>query len=113
MRSRTAAFAGNAAHGNFMNYMGTNTSSRKVAQLRKDPRSCLYYVNSTSFEGLTVTGLLEEVLDREVKAALWMPSWEQYYSGGIDGGDYSIFRFVPEHARYYHGLEVAEFECAL
>jgi len=94
----------------FSTYIGTNASSRKTAQALADPRCALYYADTRSFEGLTLYGRLEPVTDGETKAAIWKPGWETYYPGGIDGGDFQVFRFVPERGRYYKGLAVAEFE---
>lgn len=102
------AFAGLAA--GFGTYLGTNASSRKTAQLLADPRCALYYEDTKRFEGLTLYGRLEAVADRAVKAALWKKGWEMYYPGGLDGGDFQVFRFTPERGRYYHGLRVEEFE---
>ncbi len=97
----------------FATWLGTNTSSRKVAQVRHDPRVCLYYSDLSTFEGFTLSGRLEEVHDRAVKGALWMKSWDMYYAGGIDGGDFTVLRFVPERGRYYHGLQVVVFDASL
>ena len=96
----------------FATWLGTNTSSTKTGEARRDPRVCLYYANLATFEGLTLTGALEEVLDREVKAALWMKTWDMYYPGGLDGDDFTVFRFVPVLGRYYHGLRVVSFDAS-
>lgn len=94
----------------FGTYLGTNTSSRKVAQLRKDGRVCLYYSDNARFEGCSVRGRLEEVSDPAIRKAVYVKAWDMYYSGGLDGGDFSLFRFVPESVRYYHGLRVLAFD---
>ncbi|HCM25700.1 MAG: hypothetical protein A2Z99_03155 [Treponema sp. GWB1_62_6] len=99
-----------AMAGGFATYLGTNKSSRKTAQALADPRCALYYEDTRDFEGLTLYGRLEPVEDRAEKAALWKKGWEMYYPGGIDGGDFQVFRFVPNRGRYYHGLQVVEFE---
>jgi general stress protein 26 len=93
----------------FANLLGTNTASRKTAQLLKDPRACLYFADTRKFKGLSVRGKLLPVEDLEVKKALWMPGWEIYYPKGSTDPDFTVFRFEPEIARYYHGLRVAEF----
>jgi len=94
----------------FDSWLGTNTSSQKVRQLRQDPRVCLYYADTATFEGLSLQGTVAEVLDPETRAALWMDGWETYYPGGRDGGDFSLFRFSPLRGRYYHGLQVTALE---
>lgn len=94
----------------FSSYLGTNTSSRKVTQLRRDGRACLYYSDNVNFEGCSVQGRFEEVLDWEIKKAIYIESWDMYYPGGLDGGDFSLFKFAPELVRYYHGLKVLSFD---
>ena len=94
----------------FATWIATNTSSRKVRELRADARGSLYYFDPETFEGLTLQGAFEEILDREVRSSIWVDTWSMYYPGGVDGGDFSVFRFKPLHARYYHGLSVLEFD---
>jgi general stress protein 26 len=93
----------------FASYLGTNTSSRKVAQMRNDNRICLYYSDNSSYEGCMVRGRVREVSNPDIKKAVWMPEWDMYYPGGLEGGDFSLFLFAPELVRYYHGLGVHEF----
>ena len=95
----------------FSSYIGTNTSSRKTAQIRADGRACFYYSDSQGYRGLGVTGLLEEVGDEAVKRALWREGWESYYPQGAGDPDFAVFRFKALKARYYHGLSVLEIDC--
>jgi general stress protein 26 len=107
-----ALSAGPAAlpEASFGAYLGTNASSRKNAQIRKDPRVCLYYSDNASFQGLSLRGRLEEVSDPAVRKSIYTASWDMYYPGGRDGGDFCLLRFVPERGRYYHGLSVTAFD---
>jgi len=95
---------------NFSTLLCTNVHSNKTSQALADPNCALYFENTKNFEGLAVYGKLEPVEDRAIKAALWKKGWEMYYHGGIEGGDFQVFRFMPERGRYYHGLQVTEFE---
>ncbi len=112
MRARAVAKGPASLPPGFAAWLGTNTSSVKTGEIRRDPRVCLYYAGLASWQGLTLTGTLEEVMDREVKASLWMKGWEMYYSGGLDGGDFTVFRFRPERGRYYHGRSVTAFDAS-
>ncbi len=94
----------------FASYLGTNTSSRKVAQMRQDDRVCLYYSDNSSYEGCMIRGRVKEVSDSTIRKAIWTPAWDMYYYGGIDGGDFSLFEFIPESGRYYHNLKVTELD---
>ena len=97
----------------FASWLGTNTSSLKVQQMRKNPRVSLYYADTAMFEGLSLQGTVEEVQDRAIRAALWMAAWEMFYPGGRDGGDFSLLRFTPLRGRYYYGLQVLAFDARL
>lgn len=114
-KTRAGAIARGDAHlpDGFTTYLNTNTSSLKTAEARRDPRACLYYANTATFHGLTLTGTLEEVSDPAIRRALWLSAWDKYYAGGLDGGDYTVFRFVPAHGRIYHGLRIVEFDASL
>lgn len=97
----------------FASWLGTNTSSQKVRHIRKDPRVCLNYTDTVSFEGLTLQGTVAEVLDPAIRQAIWTDAWEMYYPGGLDGGDFTVLHFSPERGRYYHGLKVVEFDASM
>ena len=107
-RGKALAFGPAKVPSEFASYLGTNTSSRKIAQIRKDDRVCLYYSDNKGFYGCMVRGHVSEVDDHSVRKAVWAPSWSVYYPGGIDGGDFSLLLFKPEHIRFYHGLAVHE-----
>jgi len=96
----------------FASWLGTNTSSLKVQQIRRDPRVCLYYADPAAFEGLSLQGTVEEVFDPAVRAAIWTEAWSMYYPGGREGGDFTLLRFRPERGRYYHSLEVLAFDAS-
>ncbi len=93
----------------FASYIGTNASSRKAAQLREDGRCHLYFSDNASYQGFGLKGKAVEVLDPAIRAAVYAESWDMYYPGGRDGGDFLLLRFEPEAGRYYHGLRVVEF----
>ncbi len=95
---------------NFASFLATNTGSRKVAQMREDARVCLYYSDNNSFEGCMVRGRVKEIHEAEIRKAVWTSDWDMYYQGGLDGGDFSLFEFIPESVRYYHGLKVTAFD---
>lgn len=94
----------------FASVIATNTGSRKVGQMRADSRVCLYYSDNEKYEGCMVRGQVKEIDDPEIRRAIWEDAWAMYYPGGLDGGDFSVFAFVPERIRYYHGLAVHDFE---
>lgn len=87
-------------------YFSTNTSSRRVAQFRANPKACVYYVDDTKdkYKGALFTGTIEVCTDHETKAMLWRDGFEMYYPQGVDDPDYCVYRFTARSVNYYHGL---------
>jgi general stress protein 26 len=91
-------------------WFSTNTSSRKVAQLRENPRACVYFVDFSKWMGLMLVGTIEVLQDPESRRRLWREGYEKYYPAGVDDPDYSVLRFSAQWGRYYHSLTHATFE---
>ncbi len=58
LNRRAPAIARGAARlsGGFATWLGTNISSGKVAEMRRDPRVCLYYSDNVTFRAEAVRG---------------------------------------------------------
>jgi len=80
-------------------YLGTNTSSAKVRQLRADNRAAVYYCEPERFRGLMLQGVVTAVEDEAFKKALWQPGWEMYYPQGPTDPDFTVLRLSPVRAR--------------
>ena len=91
-------------------WFSTNTSSRRVRQLRKDNRACVYYVDEQNFKGLMLTGTIEILQDIASRKMLWTDGAEVYYPQGVEDPDYSVLGFTAERGNYYHGLNNIDFE---
>jgi general stress protein 26 len=51
-----------------------------------------------------------EVLDnKKIKKELWKGEYTQYYTGGVDGGDFIIIKFTAENGRYYSNFNSEDF----
>jgi general stress protein 26 len=92
-------------------WFSTNTSSKRVQQLTKNPRTCVYFVDHATWEGLMLVGDIEVLQDVESRKRLWQESDEKYYPlGVIDDPDYTVLRFTACSCNYYHGLANLTFE---
>jgi general stress protein 26 len=60
-------------------WFATNPKSRKVAQIRRDPRVTLYYFDPGSQGYVTLFGRARLVDDPAEKRARWKPGWEAFY----------------------------------
>ncbi len=91
-------------------WFATNTSSRKMARLSEDQRTCVYFVDFDKWMGLMLTGTVEILKDAESRRRLWQEGWERYYPLGVDDPDYTVLRFTAERGRYYHSLSHVDFD---
>jgi len=97
-------------HNDYLVYFTTNTSSPKVAFIRKDPKVSVYYSKASEFRGLMLSGEIEIVTDQSEKEAIWQPGWERYYPGGVLDPDHTVLRLAPMKAKYYHQLKLFHFD---
>jgi general stress protein 26 len=77
-------------------YLGTNTSSAKIEEVRRDPKACIYLCDYAQTVGMMFAGDLEVVGDARVRRALWTKGWEIYYPAGPDDPDYTVLRLYPK-----------------
>ena len=91
-------------------WFSTNTASRRVAQVMRNPRTCVYFVDMQLWMGLMLVGTIAVMQDVESKQRLWRPGFEKYYPLGITDPDYSVLRFTAQWGNYYHALSNVSFE---
>lgn len=90
-------------------YFTTNTSSRKAAQLRKNPKACIYFCLPTQFKGVSAIGTIEEVTDPQIKEDFWQKEWRMYYHKGKTDPDYTLLRFTSKHLHCWSGFGIHDF----
>jgi general stress protein 26 len=91
-------------------WFSTNTSKR-VAQLARNPKACVYFVDFEQWKGLMLVGRIEILQDPESRQQLWQPGAEKYYPLGVTDPDYTVLRFTSEWGNYYHALSNVTFVC--
>jgi general stress protein 26 len=74
-------------------YIATNPRSRKVAEIRKDPRVTLLYFDPVRSAYVTLIGVASEVPTAE-KAAHRKKDWEAFFPASKPE-TYSLYRIVP------------------
>jgi general stress protein 26 len=94
----------------FLVYFTTNTSSTKIAHIKKNPKVAVYYSKANDFRGLMLSGQAEIVTDRDEKEKVWQKGWEMYYPAGVNDPDNTVLRLRPMIAKYYHQLERFTFD---
>ncbi len=92
-----------------MIYFSTNTLSRKIREIKSNPRASVYYCHPEQFHGLTLIGDIEIVDDSEIRKALWNEGWERYYPQGPDDPDHTVLRLYPKLAMGWYQASRFEF----
>jgi PPOX class probable F420-dependent enzyme len=91
----------------FVVWLATNPKTRKVAQIRHDPRVTLYYFDPADPGYVTLFGRAELVDAPEEKAKRWKEEWSSFYNENNKGSDYMLIRVTPyriEVVSYSQGL---------
>jgi general stress protein 26 len=91
-------------------WFSTNTSSKRVEQIRKSNKACVYFVNKFLFKGLMLVGDVELYNDIETKRRFWQKGDKKYYPLGIEDPDYTVVCFTTKWGNYYSWQKNVTFE---
>ena len=80
---------------NFTIWIGTNSLTRKVKDIERDPRVTLLYFHAASASYVTVIGRAALVTDAGEKERRWKKSWAPFYPNGFRGSDFTLIRVTP------------------
>jgi general stress protein 26 len=81
--------------GQMVVWMATNVLTRKVAQIRKDPRVTLSYFDPKSMGYVTLLGKAALVTDGAERAKHWKDDWTRLYKVENRGDDYLLIKVTP------------------
>lgn len=79
----------------FTFYIATNPLTRKVGQIRRDPRVTLLCFEAATSSYATVLATAAIVTDAAEKARHWKAAWTPFYAGGPKGDDVVLIRLAP------------------
>ncbi len=94
----------------FIVWMGTNRSTRKVTQIGADPRVTLSCFDSKGIAYVTLLGRAEVVDALDERARRFKPGWKDFYDDEHRGEDFVLIRLVPERLEMIsiaHGIASA------
>jgi general stress protein 26 len=89
-------------------WLATRASTRKVAQIRKNPRATLLCFDPGRKGYVTLLGTATPVEDAAEKARHWKPEWKAFYDDENRGSDYLLIRMKPSKLEILspaHGLD--------
>lgn len=75
-------------------WLATNPRSRKVREIRRQPRVTLYYFNRDDQAYVSLTGIARLVNDPKEKARRWKDEWKDFYPDRAK--DYLLIEVKPE-----------------
>ena len=79
---------------NFVVWLGTNSRSRKVQQIKKNPEITLFYFDFRSYAYVSIQGIAELVNDSLDKVVYWKDEWMPFYPNNKE--DYLLIKFTPK-----------------
>lgn len=77
----------------FVVWIGTNRRTRKVGEIRRDPRVTLYYFDEPSAAYVTIRGTARIVADPRETARHWKPEWDTFYPDRVN---YVLIAVTPD-----------------
>jgi len=89
----------------FTIWFGTNPKSRKVNQIKNNPKVTLYYLEKNSSGYVVIHGTATLVNDQSEKDKWWKSEWDAFYPNNTD--DYQLIKVSPQRMEvisYTHGI---------
>lgn len=74
-------------------WLATNARSRKVGQIRRNPKATLYYFDPERTGYVSLMGTAELVTAAREKQRRWKEDWKDFYAGGSGDPNYVLIRF--------------------
>lgn len=88
----------------------SNTSSKRVVQIQKNPNASLYFYDEKTLEGLMLSGKAEVSYNDAKRKEFWNENMKIYYPLGCTNPDYALIKFTAIRGNYYHGLKNTDFD---
>lgn len=88
----------------------SNTSSKRVQQIKDNPRASLYFYDEKNFEGLMLIGIAEISQDDDKRKKFWHEEMRMYYPLGYNDPDFVLAKFTAFKGNYYYGLKNYDFD---
>lgn len=77
-------------------WFGTSASSRKVAEVRADPRATVAFQDDGRSACVVLGGRIDVVDSLEARQSRFMPAWWAFWPEGPASTDFVLLRFAPQ-----------------
>jgi len=78
----------------FIIWLATNPKSRKVTQIKANPKVTLHYFDKKKLGYISLMGQAFLVNDKAIKESKWKDGWENFYPN--KDKDYLLIKFIPK-----------------
>ena len=78
----------------FIIWLATNPKSRKVSQLKANPKATLHYFDKDNLGYVSLMGQAFLIDDKAIKESKWKDGWENFYPN--KDKDYLLIKFIPK-----------------
>jgi general stress protein 26 len=82
-------------------WMATHRLTRKVSEIRRNPRVTLHYFDTDRMAQVTLVGRAKIVDDPAEKKKRWKADWSPFYKDENRGSDYLLIRFTPQRLEIF------------
>jgi general stress protein 26 len=76
-------------------WFGTHPRTRKVAEIRKNPRATVAYSDPQGAGYVTLLGTARIVDDADERRRHWKENWDEFFPGGPAGRNFTLIEFKP------------------
>jgi len=91
-------------------WFATETESRKIAQLRANPKAAIYGFDMEAMSEFRLYGHVELLSDSASRRKIWREDFLQHFPDGVDSPTMIILRFHTDHGIYdSYGKEFGKF----
>ena len=79
----------------------TGFDTPKFAQIRQNPKCCLYYFNPQTRHAVRLFGEIKAVADTDARKKYWRDDYKQLGYTGADDPEYILLEFTPRMYKFY------------
>jgi len=81
-------------------WFATETSSRKIAQLQKNPKATIYGYDMEAMTEFRLFGTVELLSDPESRRKVWQDDFTQHWPDGVDSPNMIVLKFNTDRGVY-------------
>jgi len=88
-------------------WYATHSRSRKIAEIKENPKVTLFFAHPDTQDHASVFGLAEIVDDRETKHRFWQDAWYEFWKKGPDGDEFILIKVIPVTGEFFLNNEIS------